>query len=196
MHERVERLQEALTGHFGSEAADLAYLLDICLQNECTSYAAIDLPTEDKNECLLTAFEERALVPVQTRPSQGWDSCGLRFTPDESYFMPRVARTLLCKAQDSGKLDSEQAVQEVLADCSGADAEAMASLFAEAKAHVRSYRFEAGLLHRVLQDLNLSLDLHASMDMFVLAGMISPCTAVSVPSGLAWFEVNRCLFWE
>jgi hypothetical protein len=46
------------------------------------------------------------------------------------------------------------------------------------------------------QSLEGPLDLHASMDLFVLAGMMSPCTGMSVPSGLAWFEINPSLFWE
>jgi hypothetical protein len=192
----IQRLEQCLTNQFGTEAADLARIFDACLEQECTSYAAIDLPVEDKNESLLTAFEERALVPVQKRPSQGWDSCGLRLTPDESYFMPRVARILLTRARNEGKLDPVQAVRDVLAACAGEQAGSMAALFEEAKTHVRSFRFEAGMLHQVVQNLSVPADLHASMDTFVLAGIMSPCTGASVPSGLAWFEVNRCLFWE
>ena len=192
----TKRLEQSLTKHFGAEAKDLARVFDVCLDQECTSYAEIDLPGEDKNECLLTAFEERVLIPIQIRPSQGWDSCGLRFASDESYFIPRVARFLLTNARETGQLDPQHAVREVLKSCSSHDAGNMAVLFEKAKAHVRSYRFEAGLLHQVSQDLQEPVDLHASMDLFVLAGMMSPCTGVSVPSGLAWFEVNHCLFWE
>lgn len=195
MPTRMERLEQSLTNHFGAEAADLARVFDLCLDKECTSYAEIDLPDEDKNECLLTAFEERVLVPVQKQPSQGWDSCGLRFSPEESYFIPRVARILLTNARETGRLDPQQAVQEVLTACSRQDPENMALLFEKAKSHVRSFKFEAGLLHQLVQNLEGPVDLHASMDLFVLAGMMSPCTGVSVPSGLAWFEVNHCLFW-
>ncbi|MFP4034181.1 MAG: hypothetical protein ACLFT5_01610 [Desulfovermiculus sp.] len=192
----IELLEQSLRNHFGAEAADLAQIFDVCLDKECTSYAEIDLPEEDKNESLLTAFEERALVPVQIRPSQGWDSCGLRLTAEESYFMPRVVRILLTHARDTGRLDTKKAVQEVLAGCSTADAGNMALLFEKAKSHVRSFKFEAGLLHQLGQNLEGPFDLHASMDFFVLAGMMSPCTGMSVPSGLAWFEVNPSLFWE
>jgi hypothetical protein len=72
----------------------------------------------------------------------------------------------------------------------------MVQLFEKAMSHVRSFKFEAGLLHQLGQSLEGPLDLHASMDLFVLAGMMSPCTGMSVPSGLAWFEINPSLFWE
>jgi hypothetical protein len=196
MNIRITRLEQSLTNQFGSEASDLALVIDQCLEKECTLYAEIELPEEDKNEALLTAFEERALVPVQKRPSQSWDSCGLRLTPDESYFIPRVVRILLSTAQETGKLDPDQAVRDVLSACSGADTDSMAAFFAQAQKQVRSFKFEAGLLHQVLQEMDSPVDLHASMDTFVLAGMMSPCTGMSVPSGLAWFEVNRCLFWK
>jgi hypothetical protein len=192
----IKRLEQSLKNHFGAESADLAQIFDVCLGKECTSYAEIDLPEEDKNESLLTAFEERALVPVQMRPSQGWDSCGLRLTADESYFMPRVVRILLTHARETGRLDARQAVQEVLAECSARDTGNMVQLFEKAMSHVRSFKFEAGLLHQLGQSLEGPLDLHASMDLFVLAGMMSPCTGMSVPSGLAWFEINPSLFWE
>lgn len=192
----IKRLEQSLKNHFGAEAADLAQIFHVCLDKECTSYAEIDLPEGDKNESLLTAFDERALVPVQKRPSQGWDSCGLRLTAEESYYMPRVVRILLTHARETGRLDTKQAVQEVLAGCSAQDAGNMALLFERAKSHVRSFKFEAGLLHQLGQSLEGPLDLHASMDLFVLAGMMSPCTGMSVPSGLAWFEVNPSLFWE
>lgn len=196
MSTKIKRLEQSLKSHFGAEAADLALIFEVCLDKECISYAEIDLPEEDKNESLLTAFEERALIPVQIRPSQGWDSCGLRLTAEESYFMPRVVRILLTHARETGRLDTKKAVQEVLAGCSGQDAGNMARLFEKAKSHARSFKFEAGLLHQLGQGLEGPLDLHASMDLFVLAGMMSPCTGMSVPSGLAWFEVNPSLFWE
>jgi hypothetical protein len=196
MNTRIARLEKSLKNQFGPEAPDLAAVITQCLDNECTPYADIDLPIEDKNEALLTAFEERAVVPIQKRPSQGWDSCGLRLTPDESYFIPRVVRILFTTAQETGRLDPDQAVRDVLSACSAADTESMAALFAQAKKQVRSFKLEAGLLHQVLQEMDNPVDLHASMDTFVLAGMMSPCTGMSVPSGLAWFEVNRCLFWK
>ena len=196
MPTNIERLEQSLRGHFGAEAEDLARVFDMCLDRECTLYADIDLDLEDKNECLLTAFEERALVPVQTKPSQGWDSCGLRLQDQESYFLPRVVRILLTNARDTGCLEPERAVQEVLAACSAQDSESMAELFEAAKGNLRSLKLEAGLLHQLARDLARPVDLHASMDTFVLTGIMSPCTGLSVPSGLAWFEVNPCLFWE
>ena len=191
-----ERLHQSLVPHFSQDAADLARLFTVCLPNECTAYADIDLPLEAKNEGLLTAFEERALIPVQNRPSPSWSACGLRLTPDETYFFPRVVRILLQKAQEEGSLAPEQAVLDVLTACSNRDPAPMASLLALIKNHARSFKVEAGLLHNLIQAQELDLDLHATMDLYVLAGLMSPWTGSSVASGLAWFEVNPCLFWE
>ena len=190
-----ERLGQCLYIHFGSDAWDLARLYEICLPNECTRYADIDLPQDDKQECLLTAFEERTLLPVQTRPNPAWESSGLRFVPEESYFMPRVVRVLLKNARESGVLQPQRAVLEVLQACSAKDVPAMAAFFEKVKEYVRSFRCDAGLLFDVGQKMDPPVDVHASMDMYVLAGMMSPCTGVSVSSGVAWFEVNPSLFW-
>jgi hypothetical protein len=194
--EPVQLLEFALRTQFGKvDAHFLSLLLLPCLEVETMSYGEISLPRDQKNEYILMAFEERLLIPVQDKRGIGWDDCGLRIEDKESYCMPCLCRDILKMALSSGKLDSEQAVRNILAKDAQRDCEQIFGFLCILKRHAQSLRFEAGLLPVIIQSMDFKEDMHALIDFLVLLGIISPSKTSSMAKGLAWFEINPCLYW-
>ncbi len=197
MIKRIHHLETALRSQLQQkEAANLARLLATAMGAEVISYETIDLPPHQINDCILTAFEERLLIPVKSGQSPAWEDRILALGAGETYFMPPVARKLVENAGQTGTLDPERAVQESLAAEAGDHIEALVQFFRHLKRHAPSYTVEAGLMGAIMQPLKLSLDLHAVIDLFVVCGIISPCTRGPLTTGLAWYEVNACLYWS
>jgi hypothetical protein len=44
--------------------------------------------------------------------------------------------------------------------------------------------------------LEIALDLHDVIDLFVICGIISSCTRGPMTTGLVWYEINACLYWN
>jgi len=196
MLKSIQQLERALRAHLRpQEAADLAGLLSAALAVEMLSYETIDLPPERKNDCILMAFEERMLIPVKSGSSPAWEDRKLGLHPAEAYFMPLVVRRLVENAGRSGSLDPEQAVRDSLAADAGDQTEQLVRFFRHIKRHAPSYSLEAGLLGSILRPLGISRDLHDVIDLFVICGIISPCSRGPMAAGLAWYEVNTCLYW-
>lgn len=191
------RLHDALASCFDEHDADcLSRILFKCMENEMTGYADLDIDCPDKDDHILTLFEERVLIPVQSTTGSSWEEKSLRLQPEESYFLPGVARCMIRYAAWSGKLDSEQALTGVLAACPGVDAQALVRLMTSSLEHATSFRIEAGLLGAVANGLGLDIDLHDAVDFFVSCGVLSPCKGVTLASGRSWYEINSCLFWQ
>lgn len=195
--DKQAHLEKALKARFPPEEATcLAELFITALNSETLSYADIELSCPDKNEYLLTAFEERALIPIHPKPQTTWEERSLKFTPEEKYFMPAVVRCILQYALWTGSLDSAQGLTGVMSKFPAADIEPLVRLIRRTMLHTRSYRFETGLLATVGQGLNFDFDMHEVIDLYMNSGILSPCKSLSMSSGLAWYEINRCLFWE
>jgi len=178
------------------EAENLATLLAAGLSVATIGYEEIDLPPDRKNDCILTAFEERMLIPVKCGQSPAWEDRILVLGPGETYFIPPVVRKLIELAGQTGRLEPERAVKETLAAEAGGYTDGLVQFFRHVKRHAPSYTVEAGLMGAIMQPLKLSLDLHAVIDLFVVCGLISPCTRGPMTTGLAWYEVNACLYWN
>ncbi len=196
------RLQAALRAHFAErEAGILARLLDAALAADTVAYENVDLPPDARDDALLAAFEERALIPVRSSRSAAWEDRVLSLAPGERYFMPGVVRSLLASARETGRLDPEGAVREVLTQetatlpAAAAQTGPLASLVAGLREHAGAYRAETGLMQAVARQCGLTLDLHDVIDILVICGILSPCTHGPVIAGLSWYEINACLYW-
>ena len=193
----LHRLETALGAQLQqNEAENLAKLLAAGLSAEILSYEKIDLPQNQKNDCILTAFEERMLIPVKSGQSPAWEERLLSLCPGETYFMLPVVRKLIERAGKTGKLEAEWAVRESLATEAGKHADGLAKFFGHVRHHAPSHSVEAGLMGTIMRPLEIDLDLHDVIDLFVICGIISPCTRGPMSTGLAWYEVNACLYWE
>ena len=192
-----DNLRKALSTHFDEQEADcLASIFLICLDKEITAYEDLTSACPDVDDGLLTAFEERALLPVSGAPASAWEEKSLLLGPGQLFFMPSVARFLLRHALWSGRLDTDQALSGVLSLCPAVDIQPLIRLVRQTMLHARSRHFEAGLMLPLAKGMNLQADLHETVDFFVSAGVISPCKRATLTSGLAWYEINPCLYWE
>lgn len=196
-------LQAALRAQFPErEAAHLARLFDTGLAAETIAYEQIDLPRDQRDDILLTAFEERALIPIKSSSSAAWEDRVLSLGPGERYFMPGVVRILLTAARESGRLDPRGAVNRVLSQQTAALPEAagqcdrLAAFVAGLQQHAAAYKAEVGLMKAIARERRLTLDLHDVIDILVICGILSPCTHGPVIAGLSWYEINACLYWR
>ena len=196
------RLQTALQAHFpASEARLLARLLGAGLSVDTIAYEQVDLPPDLRDDVILTAFEERALIPIRSSRSAAWEDRVLSLAPGERYFMPGVVRTLLTDARETGRLDPAAAVRRVLSQetatlpAAAGQAARLAALVAGLREHAAAFRAETGLMKVIARQCRLTLDLHDVIDILVISGILSPCTHGPVVAGLSWYEVNACLYW-
>ncbi len=193
----LHRLETALRSQLQqNEAENLAKLLAAGLPVEVLPYEKIDLPQNQKNDCILTAFEERMLIPVKSGQSPAWEDRLLALCPGEAYFMPPVVRKLIERAGQTGKLDPERAVKESILAEAGEHADGLVQFFRHVRHHAPSHSLEAGLMGTIMRPLEIVPDLHDVIDLFVICGIISPCTRGPMTTGLAWYEVNACLYWD
>ncbi len=195
--EQLSRLHTALASCFDEHDADcLSRILFQCMDREMTGYSDLDIACPDKDDHILSLFQERVLIPVQSTTGSSWEEKSLRLQPQESYFVPGVARCMIRYAAWSGRFDTEQALTGILANCPGADAQSLVRLITGCLEHAPSSRLEAGLLGAVANGLGLDIDLHDAVDFLVTCGVLSPCKGVTLASGRPWYEINSCLFWE
>ena len=189
-------LLSALRTRFSEEDAEsLLELVGTCLRLVNPRYEDIALEREKKDECLLIAFEERIVLPAHSGPGGGWNDRSLRLEAGEFYTMPPLVWHLMCSARDSGRFSPEHALEQTLRSVLGEGFEQNAALIREARKHVRRGYLEAGLFGVLAQNLDLDLDLHETLDRYVLLGIASPYAKADVNTGLVWYEINPCLFW-
>ncbi len=192
-----ENLVTALSSVFtGEDAVCLARLLLSAAPNGEVLYETVDLPDEIKDEWILWAFEERLLLPRLSRPGGAWQDRLLTMQAGALYFMPPVVQVLIEGASLSGVLDTADTIIRTLPETDKTKAGQLVQLFNTLKQHAVAFQLEAGLMNILNNTYTPGLNLHDSLDQFVLAGMMSPCPARSMTTGLAWYEINRALCWH
>jgi len=187
----------ALCGRFAEEdAACLSRLIQTCFRLVNPRYEDIDMEGERKNECLLTAFGERIVLPARSGPSGGWNDRSLRLEAGEYYGMPPVVWHLMRIARARERFLPRLALEEALRPLFGEEGTTQgAALVWEACKHAQRLHVEAGLFGVLARNLGLDLDLHETLDRFVLLGIASPYAKADVNTGLVWYELNPCLLW-
>ncbi|HMA85738.1 MAG TPA: hypothetical protein VKN73_08550 [Desulfosalsimonadaceae bacterium] len=192
----LKNLETALKPIFSDEEAGyLARLLYSFSPNDTIYYENIDLPDSLKDDYILMAYEERLIVPQSSRPGGAWEDRMLRLESGALYIMPRVIRQLLDLAESTGTFDSARAIRQTMAEMDEGSMSNLLTYFNKLKGQAVSYKVEGGLLDTLNQETNPPLDLHATVDLFVLLGMMSPCTRGPITSGLVWYEINPSLYW-
>ena len=192
----LKNIENALSPIFSAEEADhLARLLYSFGSNDTIYYENIDLPNSLKDDYILMAYEERLILPTSSRPGGAWEDRMLHLEAGTLYIMPRVVRQLLNLAESTGKFDPSQAIRQTMDEMDEASVSQVLAYFNQLKGQAVSYKVEGGLLETLNKAADPPIDLHATVDLFVLLGMMSPCTRGPITSGLAWYEINPSLYW-
>ena len=192
----LKNLETALRPIFSDEEAGyLSRLLYSFSPSDTIYYENIDLPDSLKDDYILMAYEERLIVPQSSRPGGAWEDRMLHLEAGTLYIMPRVVRQLLNLAESTGKFDPSQAIRQTMDEMDEASVGELLAYFKQLKGQAVSYKVEGGLLETLNKAADPPIDLHATVDLFVLLGMMSPCTRGPITSGLAWYEINPSLYW-
>lgn len=197
-HSPAYYLISALGAVFSPEEAHwLARLIRSAGPTGEVAYETIDLPPSVKEDYLLLAYEERLLLPRMSLPGSAWQDRLLTMEPGVVFFMPRFFKVLTDMAAVSGVFDLNAAIHHVLADtCIDATrVDRLLQFFLAIQPHALSRQIEAGLMDIINRSTTPDLDLHDTIDLYVLAGMISPCPNRSMTTGLAWYEIHPALYW-
>lgn len=192
----LQNIHTALKTIFSAEEADgLARLIQGVGSDGEVAVQAINLPGADRDDLILLAYEERLLIPCATRPGSAWEDRVLSLAPGAAYFMPRVVKELMASAALTGDLNPDDAVRKALAEAGNEPVAGMLALFKALQPHSVARQMEAGLMEIIHRRTTPDLDLHDTLDQFVLAGMMSPCPGRSIATGLAWYEISPVLYW-
>lgn len=191
------RVTEALARQFQAEEAEgLTLVLSAGMRADSFAYEEIDLMPEIKDDVILLAFEERAVLPLKSRRGSAWEDRILSFSDGERYQLPRVVRFLALEASRSGRWDIGHALTEVLIEAGEKQVNIMVDYLNRLMERVPAFEMEAGILQSVGEQMGLQMDMHDTLDRLVRCGVMSPRTQLSLHTGVSRFEINPCLYWR
>ncbi len=158
-------------------------------------YQEIDLSRTEKNELLLLGYQERVLIPVKTTTSPAWEDRVINFDAGGTYIISPVARQIPVVFSEKGYFCLETLLKKIVPDLVTEEAKKLYHLLNTIMTHSTGFKFETGLLKLFYDKLTLQLDLHDTIDLFVINGIMSPCPQKSLITGLSWYEISPAMFW-
>jgi hypothetical protein len=191
------RFYKALSQIFlKKDALLLARILDGNLNDDTIRIGANDIAQHDMKEMLLLAFDERILIPIDSRGGPAWEDKILEFNQDALFFMLPVVKAILHTIYESGQPYSEKAVSTAISETNSEDRDEFIRMLQIIMKHATDHQFEVGLLEILSKSISANLDLHDFLDLAVACGMMSPCPRKSLLTGLSWYEINPVLYWD
>ena len=178
------------------EAALLAGLFRENLHKESISIRDIDLARSHFKETMLAAFEERLLIPLNSRSGPAWQDKILEFQPGVSFVYPPVVRFILQNICSTGQPSCDKAVALAYGDAFEEESLLFVRLLQSIMKHATNFQFEVGLLEILSKNISAQLELHDFLDLSVAGGMMSPCPRKSLLTRLSWYEINPILYWD
>lgn len=189
-------LNALLTVFSKNDAFLLAELLKDNLDKDAIPYGEIDIAENQKKDLILLAFEERILIPVKSRSGPAWEDKLLDFGKEGYYFILPVVKAIFDTMRDTGEVSCDTAVRKVLSSVVQRDTDGFIKLLQTIMTHANNYIFETGLLDIFFRKAAIDCDLHDVVDIFVICGIMSPCSQKSLMTGLSWYEINPTLYWD
>ena len=194
---RENNLFKSLLNFFPeSDAFLLTELFKDNLCKETIRYEEIEIIESQKKDLILLAFEERILIPVTSRSGPAWEDKILDFRKKSTYFIPPVVKAILDTMRETGEPSCETALRKTLTRVVQENISGFVNLLQTLMKHSDNYIFETGLLEIFFNQATMDCDLHDIIDVFVIFGIISPCSQKSLMTGLSWYEINSTLYWD
>ncbi len=159
------------------------------------SYEDIDLEIEDRNDLILIGYEERILLPFQITASPAWEDRVLDFNPAGSYLVTILAQQIKIVVEEHGRFSREAILTGLFPGFEQDKIHGIYLLLCDIMANSGGFMFEAGLLKLYHEKYDFGLDLHDTLDLFVIGSIMSPCPQKSFITGLSWYEISPALFW-
>ena len=190
-------LQTLLYHRFSEyEASLLNYFFTNHAADTNLSYQEIDLTRAEKNDLILLGYEERILIPVKTTASLAWEDRIIDFDVGRTYVIPPVVRQIPVVFSKKGYFCLESLLKQILPDLVPEEVKKLFNLLDTIMTHSTGFKFETGLLKLFYDKLTMQLDLHDTIDLFVINGIMSPCPQKSLITGLSWYEISPAMFWD
>ncbi|MDZ7667295.1 MAG: hypothetical protein U5K27_18545 [Desulfotignum sp.] len=185
-----------LMNHFPEEDSRLlVYFFQNHADAECFSYKDLQLPQEEAQELLMLCFDQRVILPEKTRKGPAWEDRILTFDETAVFQIPPVVRQITRMAGSRESLQTNFLLASIFEELPSSDISDMAQLLTTIMANSRNRMFEAGLLDLYHKQIDARISLHDMLDLFVISGVMSPCPALSLKTGLAWYEISPVCYW-
>ena len=182
---------DLLRNYFPEEDARLlVYFFQNHADAECFSYKDLQLPQEEAQDLLMLCFDQRLILPEKTRKGPAWEDRILTFDAAAVFQIPPVVRQITRVAGNGESLQTNFLPASIFEELPSSDISDMVQLLTTIIANSRNRVFEAGLLELYHQKINARVCLHDILDLFVISGVMSPCPARSLNTGLSWYEIS------
>ena len=177
------------------DARLLDYFFDRHAADTSLSYEQIDLARSEKNDLILLGYQQRLLIPSKTSAGPAWEERNIDFAAYSTYVIPPVIRQIPVVFSKKGFICLETLLNLIVADGAAEEVKKLSHLLDTIMTHSTGFKFETGLLKLFYDQLTLKFDLHHTIDLFVINGIMSPCPRKSLMTGLSWYEISPALFW-
>ncbi|HKK99386.1 MAG TPA: hypothetical protein VJ943_03980 [Desulfotignum sp.] len=138
----------------------------------------------------MLCFDQRLILPEKTRKGPAWEDRILTFDAAAVFQIPPVVRQITRVAGSGESLQTNFLPASIFEELPSSDISDMVQLLTTIMANSRNRVFEAGLLELYHQQINARVCLHDILDLFVISGVMSPCPARSLNTGLSWYEIS------
>jgi hypothetical protein len=188
-------LFDLLASHFSKEDTRLLiHFFQHHADAQCFSYQDLKLDQEDAQELLMLCFEQRVILPEKSRKGPAWEDRILTFEGAAVFKIPPIVRHIARAAGSSESLQTNVLLASIFENLPPSNIRDMALLLTTIMANSRNRMFEAGLLGLYHQQIDARVCLHDVLDLFVISGVMSPCPARSLNTGLSWYEISPMCF--
>ncbi|MDY6793384.1 MAG: hypothetical protein SWH54_19120 [Thermodesulfobacteriota bacterium] len=177
------------------DARLLDYFFDRHAAGTTLSYEEIDLARAEKNDLILLGYQQRLLIPLKTSAGPAWEERNIDFGAYSTYMIAPVVRQIPVVFSKKGFICLETLLNLIFADWGAEEVKKLSHLLDIIMTHSTGFKFETGLLKLFYDQLTLKFDLHHTIDLFVINGIMSPCPRKSIMTGLSWYEISPALFW-
>jgi hypothetical protein len=135
------------------------------------------------------------LIPVKTTTSSAWKDRIIDFDVGRTYVIPPVVRKIPVVFSKKGYFCLGSLLKQLFPELAPEEVKKLYHLLDTIMTHSTGFKFETGLLKLFYDKLTLQLDLHDTIDLFVINGIMSPCPQKSLITGLSWYEISPAMFW-
>ena len=110
--------------------------------------------------------------------------------------MPRVVRGIVLSTEETACWDTEPAIAQALQEAGEDQTDEIVRLLKKLMEAAPGYRLGVERIQSITATLGLRIDMHDTLDRFVRCGIMSACTQGALRTGMAEYEINRCLYWK
>jgi len=177
----------------------IAKILEICLTEKEIRQKQINAITKKNPEDILfLTFEKKLLIPKSSYRGLEWDDSKFLLSETEKYKMPKIIKSLVKYAMNSGVWNSEEAIKTIFKNIKEDDYDKMPRLVRRLYNESENYRTNGYKIKEICKDFSLKERTGAIISELKGTGIISPQLNFSLFSSLKnrspSYELNPSLY--